>query len=352
MRNTFQRFFKIFSLLTFLFTFLVILAGSVVRVTQSGMGCPDWPKCFGYYIPPTSPDQVDFHLQMEYKKGMMVIENDTLWRAKSNFISGTSFNRENWEKYPKHDYAEFYVLQTWIEYINRLLGAVMGLFVLGMMVCSFSYLSSNKKLIVLSFLMLFLTGFQGWLGALVVASNLAPLKITIHMVGALFLLAIVVLIQFILKKKSENISTVNFRSLKVLSFIALLVTFAQIMMGTQVREVVDVVAKSMNFEGRELWIEQLSVIFPIHRSFSIIVLATNGYLFYRIFKSNADSALRYAFLLMAILLSEIVLGIVLAYFGMPAFAQPLHLLLGSMLFAAQLMLFLAIPKSNSHTGLY
>lgn len=352
MRNTFQRFFKIFSFLTFLFTFLVILAGSVVRVTQSGMGCPDWPKCFGYYIPPTSPDQVDFHLQMEYKKGMMVIENDTLWRAKSNFISGASFNRENWEKYPKHDYAEFYVLQTWIEYINRLLGAVMGLFVLGMMVCSFSYWSSNKKLIVLSFLMLFLTGFQGWLGALVVASNLAPLKITIHMVGALMLLAIVVIIQYYIKKKSDEVINGNFKTIKMLSFITLLLTFAQIMMGTQVREVVDVVAKSMNFEGRELWIDQLSVIFPIHRSFSIIVLATNGYLFYRIFKSTADSALRYAFLLMAILLSEIVLGIILAYFSMPAFAQPLHLLLGSMLFAAQLMLFLAIPKSNTHSGLY
>ena len=100
--------------------YLVIFAGAFVRLTGSGMGCPDWPKCFGYYIPPTQEKELLFTPGKEYDKGQVIIQNESLLVAKSDFLSKNSFEPYNWEKYTKHDYADFNALHTWIEYINRI----------------------------------------------------------------------------------------------------------------------------------------------------------------------------------------------------------------------------------------
>ena len=49
--------------------YFVIAAGAIVRMTGSGMGCPDWPKCFGYWVPPTERTQLDWTPNHSYLKG-------------------------------------------------------------------------------------------------------------------------------------------------------------------------------------------------------------------------------------------------------------------------------------------
>ena len=123
-----KKYFLTISKTALVLVYLVIIAGALVRMTGSGMGCPDWPKCFGYYIPPTQLSELTWQPNSAFQKGQVIIKDEVLLVAKSDFKTGASFNSSTWEKYAKHDYAIFNVYHTWIEYINRLVGALGGLF--------------------------------------------------------------------------------------------------------------------------------------------------------------------------------------------------------------------------------
>lgn len=301
------------------------------------MGCPDWPKCFGYYIPPTDPDQVNYHPGQTYKKNMMVIVNDTLWRARKDFAASESFDRSHWEKYPKHDYADFVVYQTWVEYINRLLGALLGLFVFAVMVASVAYLKSDKWVPIYSFALLFLTGFQAWLGKLVVDGNLIPQSISIHMIAALLLLLFTQLLLNRVKKYSADLSWS--KSLSWIALASVFLTVIQVLIGTQVREEIDVIAEHFGHQQRELWIDELSSVLTLHKAFSMVLLAINGILIYRLMQIGRN---KQAKVLAALLLTEISLGIVLNYVNIPQAGQSLHLLVSCIIFSMQFAIFLSL----------
>ena len=86
-----NRFIKI-SKISLILVYLVILAGSLVRMTGSGMGCPDWPKCFGLLIPPTNEKQVEWNKNQQYSKGIILRYNGELIVAKDDFVSTNEFN--------------------------------------------------------------------------------------------------------------------------------------------------------------------------------------------------------------------------------------------------------------------
>ncbi len=307
---------------------MVIVAGSVVRTTQSGMGCPDWPTCFGSAIPPTSVEQVQFQPNHQYKKGQFIIYNDSLKYAIQKFVSGTNYNPDNWKQYEKHNNAVFSVLTTWIEYLNRLLGALLGIFIAVQFVWSLWYWKQNKVIPLLSFGLILLTGFQAWLGKRVVDSNLAALKISLHLFGALAMVFLCLYILFLAKGKP--IVTTN-KKVVTLNVVLLLMVFMQIVLGTNVRGQIDAIAEHLNYLNRSGWVEQLNIYFYVHRSFSLAIAGLVIYLLLQL-KNNVAGLVIFKKTI-AVIIAEILVGIVLVYVDFPAMAQPVHLLISSILVA-------------------
>jgi len=314
--------------------YLVIIAGAIVRMTGSGMGCPDWPKCFGYLIPPTEASQLLFKPFHDYNEGEMILLNsENFYTAIKDFKSEEIINLNNWNLFEKHDYVVYDPVHTWIEYINRLIGALAGIPILLFTIISIYYWKDYKYLSIISLLTVFGMGFQAWLGKTVVDSNLAPYKITVHMLMALVIVALILILIVQTKKvnKSENYL---FKNLIIFSII---LTLVQVIIGTQVREFVDEQVKLIGYD-KSNWLTGVPLKFYVHRSFSILVLLVNFYLFYLNKKlSLGYNKVNYVMFFIGV---EIATGILMYYFDFPLLSQPIHLVIATIIFGLQFYILL------------
>ena len=316
--------------------YVIILAGSTVRMTGSGMGCPDWPKCFGHLIPPTSENQLIWKPNTEYKQGVIIIKKEALLVSKEKFTSGPVINELNWKPYTKHDYAKFNVTHTWVEYVNRLATVLSGFFFLALIISSLFYWKENKLYPILSFVTLFLMGFEAWLGKTVVDSNLATSKITIHMLVALLIVSLLLILLYKSKKQIQKFKTDKlFRNLL---FIAFALTIVQIVLGIEVREFVDEQLKTLGFTNKQLLDVDTNTKFLIHRSFSILIVILNILLYLRNRKLNLGFTL--PFWILVTLVMEVLAGVLMYYFDFPFGTQAIHMLFAAILFGIQFYLIL------------
>lgn len=296
--------------------FLVIAAGSVVRITGSGMGCPDWPKCFGRWVPPTEASQLpnDYLSIFQEKRAKKIVKFCKFLRS-----IGMKETAVKIEKDPTLLLEEpFNAARTYTEYINRLLGALAGL----LMLISMGWILVKYRLswlILTSIINLVLIILEGWFGSIVVATNLVPWTITVH----LFLALIILLIQlYLLYRVSPNqqkkIAVPGIT--QYLWWGVFIITFYQMFLGTQVREYIDALTKQGL--GRESWSDQFGWEFLIHRSFSWLVLIVIGYLAWRNEKEEKITIIRWALVILGL---ELFAGILLAYFDLPGLVQTAHL---------------------------
>jgi heme a synthase len=314
--------------------YLIFLAGAFVRMTGSGMGCPDWPKCFGYYIPPTEEEQITWKPNTEFKKGMIIIKNETLFVSENDLKTGNEFNLNNWSEYTKHDYATFNKFHTWTEYINRLVSVLAGFVFLFLIYASSKFWQENKTIPLLSFGAFFLMLFEAWLGKTVVDSNLTPTTITIHMVVGLIIIGILLRLKFIISEKNTTYKYDKlFNRLLIISVIFSLI---QIAMGTQVRQFIDEQVKLYGFENKNYSLMNPSFKFYFHRSFTIAIVLVNFGMFYL----NQVKNLGYKLInwIVFLIFLETITGILMYYAEIPMGTQAIHLLAGAFLFGLQFYL--------------
>lgn len=314
-----------------LFVYLVILAGAVVRMTGSGMGCPDWPKCFGYLIPPTERSQLNWQPGKTYEKGNVIIVDNTLQVATQSFESGETIDLQNWEVYTKHDYTTFNVTHTWVEFINRLLGAISGLIVLGLFIRSLWWIRKQPLLSLFSFFAVVGMGVQAWLGKTVVDSNLLPSKISLHMIMALLIVSVLLFVRAKSHGKQIQQPSKTLLMLIVGSFVLTLIQFG---LGVDVRQFIDYQIKQAGSNAQQLWLDRPEISFYVHRSLSLVVVVLS-ILIYKLVKKEG-LAQKYIQLIIGCILAEIALGILMYYVDFPWGTQPLHLLVATLLFSAQL----------------
>lgn len=328
-----RAFYKL-SLSTLVAVYVLILVGGIVRSTGSGMGCPDWPRCFGNWVPPTDVSQLpdnykEIYADYRHQKNVRFakyLRMIGMGATADQLLDDESVLVE----------ADFNPTKTWIEYFNRITGVIIGFLIFLVFAYSLKLWKTDRKLTVISFLAFLLVGFQGWIGSFVVSTNLTPWTITLHMFLALVLVAMLVYLVHAASGKNMVVHSATGYWWLMACIAVLLV---QILLGTQVREAVDHVARTT---AREEWIAAIQAEFTIHRSFSWLVLLLHVGLIFNLRKISALRGFQVA--LVALILLTILTGVGMAWFGVPPFLQPVHLLLATVCFGVQFLFLLRLSS--------
>lgn len=293
--DAFQR----LALVTTALTYALVAVGGIVRASGSGLGCPDWPTCFGGWIPPTHVSQLP----------------------------------AGW------DPALFTPLNTWIEYINRLFGVSVGLFIVATAAVAIARYRRAPRVLWPTVIAMFLTGFEGWLGAVVVKLDLAGWIVTVHLVVALVIVSLLLYATVCaffdggqpIPNLPRHRRTLGFRTLVVTGF-----ALAQISLGALVRGTIDDTTKVYEHLQRSEWLDAVGWIDIAHRQLAVVVFFLTAGLLVSVWNTRGDAPRLYTVAVVTTALAggQIVTGLVLAYAGLPPPAQVIHLFIGSLLLGA------------------
>ena len=304
------------------FVVLLVFVGAIVRATGAGLGCPDWPKCWGQLIPPWKVEQVDLN-KIDYERFEKKAER---------------LGRDPATVTPEHILESFNPVHTWTEFINRLVSLPVGFFSLGALVASF-YLprggdgdeqvgKSRRKMIILSVASLLIVLINAVMGAMVVYSGLKPGIISLHLALAMLLIFI---LTYCRREVTDQPRFEVGRQLAPWVWGLLGLVMLEGILGSQVREMTDLLARSHKGEARAEWIWELeqSLIYLVHRSFSWLIVLLMAFIAWKakelgVFEVRAK-------VMCLLVLSMMVMGLILAQVGVFAWVQVLHVGVASLM---------------------
>ena len=284
---------KYWIILSIIFTYALTFIGGFVRVTDSGLGCPDWPKCLDRWYPPLKSSDVP--------------EDFAKYYSNYNCVDG-------------EDCDEFNIVKAWTEYLNRLFGVTTGIVITIMFFYLFRLRTDCKLAFYLGGGAFFLTIVEGLIGKYVVSSHLEGSLITIHLLMALIIISLLIMSYSVTLYKSINIkSSYTPSQINIINWIFIFM-IAGIILGTQIRESLE------NFIP-------LSVMGPfkyIHSFVGIGILMLTGVLWNKINDDeliiNTKNQVKW---LLNIFIVQIGLGYFMVFGGLPIYAKLLHMWLAS-----------------------
>lgn len=275
-------------------TYLLIAVGGLVRASGAGLGCPDWPRCFGSWIPPASAAALP----------------------------------------PEFDPAQFNPTLMWTEYLNRLLGVTVGFAILAATVSAWRHHRRQPRILWPVVAAVLLTGFQGWLGGRVVANDLAAWIVTVHMLVALVIVSLLlVAVLESMTAVTSGPASVERRRVGWWACAAIALALVQVGVGTQVRGRVDA---ALDLVPRAEALATVGALDLTHRELAAVTgLAIIG-LWVLVWTRHPDDAAlgRAASLTLAFTAAQVVAGLVLTGAALPPAAQVLHLTLASLMLGA------------------
>ena len=140
--------------ITLLLTMVVIIYGAFTRLTDAGLGCPDWPGCYGFLKVPAKPESIAMAAQA----------------------------------FPERPLEP---QKAWNEMIHRYLAGTLGLLIAAIFISSIA--SRGKQPRVLPTALLLLVIFQAALGAWTVTLSLLPIVVLAHLLGGFTLYCLLAL---------------------------------------------------------------------------------------------------------------------------------------------------------------